>query len=174
MPPTPDAEIAAATAEDIPAIRDLARKIWHACYPGMISARQIDHMLAWMYSEETLRREIEEGGIRYDLLRLAGLPVGYASYGPGEKERELKLHKLYVDPDHQRRGLGGLLLGHVEEFARRGGFLTIMLQVNRRNPYGLPLYRKHGFRIREERRSDIGGGFVMDDYIMEKPLGQAP
>ncbi len=165
-------EIVRAGEGDIPVIAALARKTWQACYPGMISAGQIEYMLDMMYSEEVLRREIAGGDIRYDLLRLAGRAAGYVSYGPGEREGELKLHKLYVDPDLQRRGLGGELLDHVEEYARRAGFRAIALQVNRRNPYGLPFYRKHGFRVRQERRTDIGGGFVMDDYIMEKPVAR--
>jgi len=37
-----EAQIKAATVEDLPAIRDLAAVIWRAYYPGIVSREQID------------------------------------------------------------------------------------------------------------------------------------
>jgi ribosomal protein S18 acetylase RimI-like enzyme len=49
----------------------------------------------------------------------------------------------------------------------------LILQVNKRNEKAIKLYRRAGFAVREEIVVDIGGGFVMDDYVMEKRLVQA-
>ena len=57
-----EAQIKAAGAEHLPAIRDLAAAIWRACYPGIITHQQIDYMLARMYALETLRDEIQSQG----------------------------------------------------------------------------------------------------------------
>jgi diamine N-acetyltransferase len=82
----------------------------------------------------------------------------------------LKLDKLYVHPERQRRGYGGRLLGHVIERARSLGFERVILAVNKRNHNAIAAYRKHGFDIVEAVVKDIGEGFVMDDYIMAKPV----
>jgi hypothetical protein len=35
-------------------------------------------------------------------------------------------------------------------------------------------YRKNGFEVAREIVVDIGGGFVMDDFLMEKTLAPLP
>ena len=160
-------EIVAAGPEDVAEIARLAGVVWRAHYPGIISGEQIEYMLAKMYDLEVLRREMKEG-IAYVRLLEGGELLGFASYGP--EGREMKLYKLYVHPQQQRRGLGTASLGHVERGCRERGFATLMLTVNKRNAQAIAAYRKHGFVIREPVMTDIGGGFVMDDYVMEKKL----
>ena len=82
----------------------------------------------------------------------------------------MKLHKLYLHPNWQRRGLGSHLLKHVEQIARASGFSTLLLSVNKANSQAIAAYQKNGFTIREAVTNDIGNGFVMDDYIMAKQL----
>jgi ribosomal protein S18 acetylase RimI-like enzyme len=62
------------------------------------------------------------------------------------------------------------LLGHVEDIARSGAFKVLFLTVNKTNAKAIAAYRKNGFSVREPVIVDIGGGFVMDDYVMAKPL----
>ena len=42
--------------------------------------------------------------------------------------------------------------------------------MNRFNEKAIGAYRRNGYAIRQELKTDIGGGFVMDDFIMEKRL----
>lgn len=161
--------IQSAGAEHLPEIAALAAVIWHAHYPGIIPPEQIDYMLARMYDVEVMQQEIVSG-IVYDRLLVSGELTGFASYGPNSNSGELKLHKLYVHPDYQRQGLGTLLLNHVEATARQRAFTHLVLAVNKRNRQALTAYLKHGFVIRESVVVDIGGGFVMDDYVMAKAL----
>ena len=65
---------------------------------------------------------------------------------------------------------GGALIEHTCDRARRLGLARVVLAVNKRNASAIAAYRKSGFEIREAVVKDIGGGFVMDDYIMEKRL----
>ncbi len=46
---------------------------------------------------------------------------------------------------------------------------TLWLQVNKRNTDAIGFYRSAGFEVIREAVMDIGGGFVMDDYLMAKP-----
>ena len=161
--------IVSAGPEHLPQIAALADVVWRAHYPGIISHDQIEYMLAHMYDLGVMRQELAQG-ISYDRLLVDEKLVGFASYGPVTSPQEIKLHKLYVHPVWQRRGLGGLLLKHVEQATRERGFRTLILTVNRANQQAIGAYRKNGFAIRDSICAAIGGGFVMDDYIMEKYL----
>jgi diamine N-acetyltransferase len=163
-------QIIPATGEHLSAISELAGVIWRACYPGIITTEQIDYMLARMYSLDVLRDEIRSQGIRYDRLLLDGELAGFASYGPTSEPGVMKLHKLYLLPEMQGRGLGSRLLQHVEREVRVGGARRLILSVNKRNANAIAAYQRNGFRIVESVVTDIGGGFVMDDYIMAKEL----
>jgi ribosomal protein S18 acetylase RimI-like enzyme len=75
-----------------------------------------------------------------------------------------------VHTDLQRRGIGAALLREIEDWARARQVRRLWLQVNRGNTQAIRAYEKYGFRIVESRVFDIGGGFVMDDHVMEKRL----
>ena len=176
-------EIIRATEADLSAISKLAGAIWRACYPGIITREQIDFMLARMYALETMRDEIRSQGIHYDCLFMDGKMVGFASYGPiGEGTPgggvrtarravpAFKLHKLYLLPELHGRGLGSRLLQHCEQQARAAGAHRLILAVNKRNTKAIAAYQRNGFVIAESVVTDIGGGFVMDDFVMAKEL----
>lgn len=166
------ATILAAGEEDVETISRLAGDIWRACYPDILSAEQIEYMLARMYSLETLREEIRSRGIRYELLRIGKNPAGFASYGPTEKESVFKLHKLYLDPKRHGQGLGSVLLRHCEEAAQRLGARSLVLNVNKRNARAIKAYERNGYAVLRAEINDIGGGFVMDDYVMGKEFAR--
>ena len=159
--------------EDLGAIAELAGVIWRACYPGIISQEQIDYMLARMYALDVMRQEICSQGIRYDRMLVEGKLGGFAAYGPAAEPHVVKLHKLYLLPELQGRGLGSVMLRHVERQARAAGARRLILSVNKRNAKGIAAYRRNGFVIAESVVSDIGEGFVMDDYVMAKELAAA-
>ena len=163
------ATVLQAGSEELPAIAALAGIVWRAYYPGIISIAQIDYMLARMYDLDLMRRELAEG-ITYDRLLAGNELVAFASYGATTAAGEMKLHKLYVHPGWQHRGFGSRLLGHVEQVARQRGFTMLVLSVNKANHQAIAAYRKNGFAIRGPVVVDIGGGFVMDDYVMAKRL----
>jgi GNAT superfamily N-acetyltransferase len=160
--------IVRAQEEHLPVISELAGVIWRACYPGIINHEQIDYMLERMYSLDVLRDEIRSQGIRYDLLLVDERAAGFASYGPASKPGVTKLHKLYLLPEMHGRGLGSRLLQHVEREIRTGAGRRLILSVNKRNTKAITAYQRNGFVIAESVVTDIGGGFVMDDYVMAK------
>ena len=161
--------IRAAEVEDLATVRALAQEIWPACYKEIISAAQIEYMLEQMYSLEQLRADAA-AGIAFDLLLEGEVPIGFASYGATGNHGECKLHKLYLLPSHHGRGLGSLLIRHVIDTMKKRGFATLVLNVNKRNAAAIAAYRRNGFVTREEVVIDIGGGFVMDDYVMTLSL----
>jgi ribosomal protein S18 acetylase RimI-like enzyme len=164
------ASIVGASERDLPAVAELAGVIWRKHYPGIISVEQIEYMLARGYSLAALSRFITEEGAGLDLAYLGETLAGFAAYyRPGEPH-ELKLDKLYVHPDFHGRGLGRSLIASAEAAAIAQQRATLILNVNKNNVQAIRAYERMGFSVREAVVVDIGGGFVMDDYVMAKPL----
>ncbi|MCU0868127.1 MAG: GNAT family N-acetyltransferase [Burkholderiales bacterium] len=155
---------------DIHRLARLAREIWLEHYAPILSIEQIDYMLTQRYDPEVIRDQLGKPGIWWDAMILNGTPIGFAASETGEDPGRMKLDKLYVKTSMQGRGLGHRLLTHVENRARALGLHTLWLQVNRHNTTGIAFYERAGFRTEAEAKFDIGGGFVMDDFLMEKPL----
>ncbi|MBX9812844.1 MAG: GNAT family N-acetyltransferase [Burkholderiales bacterium] len=161
--------IAPLVPEDVERVSALAAGIWRTHYPGIISATQIEYMLAQRYDPRVMREELQRDDVWWDKLLAGNEIIGFSSYflsGPCE----MKLDKLYVRQDRQRRGYGGMLVEHACAVARERGCSWLVLAVNRNNANAISAYGKYGFKIRGAVVKDIGGGFVMDDYIMEKRL----
>lgn len=161
-----------ATPADIPTLRELARHIWHEHYPGIISREQIDYMLARMYDADTIRREMDDG-VEWSLVRGDGDAAGFISCEFDADARRVKLHKLYLLPSLHGQGLGRQMLEQVRVWAAQRGACEIRLQVNKGNSRALRAYERAGFQVREAVVADIGGGFVMDDFILVLPLAGA-
>lgn len=160
-------QMARVTADDAAAISALAGVIWRLHYKDIISAAQIEYMLQQRYDPALIREQLARG-VAWDKLLIDGHIVSYASYFAAGGE--MKLDKLYVHPDYQRRGYGGLLIARALGAARSAGCRTLLLAVNKANAKAIAAYLKYGFRIREAIVQEIGGGFVMDDYIMVRDV----
>lgn len=162
-----------ASFDDIPAIAELAHRIWHAHYPSIISVAQIDYMLGQRYHDAALREQIASEGQWLDMALLNGQPAGFAQYlryQPGT----IKLDKLYLDTTLHGQGLGSRLLAHVEARARALGAANLCLAVNKHNEKAIAAYLRNGFSVIDSVQVDIGQGYIMDDYVMSKLLGDAP
>ena len=158
----------AATEADAPLLRDLAERIWRESYAGVVSTEQMAYMIGRMYAEETIRRELAEG-VCWEIVRKGGGAVGYFSitFGVGGVA---KLNKLYLLPEEQGRGFGQRMLVRVFDIALSRGATEMRLQVNKANVRAQRAYERFGFVRIEEAVFDIGGGFVMDDYIMARSV----
>ena len=162
-----------AQPDELPILENLARQIWPATYADIISQEQIDYMLNWMNSCETLQKQRAEGHEFY-ILALDGHDIGFialewAHVAHAVFKRQLKINKLYVLTDFQGKGAGRVLVEKATERALATACEAIFLHVNKANQ-AKNFYLQLGFQVREEAIFDIGNGFVMDDYIMEVQL----
>ena len=106
----------------------------------------------------------------WDLVRRDGEPVGFISCSFGADKGCVKLNKLYLLPALHGQGLGRQMLEHVCTRAERQGAREVRLQVNKQNTRAIRAYGRAGFQVREAVVADIGGGFVMDDYVMTREV----
>ena len=154
------------------AIRQMAEEIWYLCYPGIITQQQIDFMLDWMYAPEKLAKEIADPEIEFGFLIQDDEAIGYASFGPETpgNRQAAQLHKFYLHPRKHGKGLGSAALREVIRLAKKQGYKTLSLRVNRANQAAVRCYEHGGFTIEREISTDIGKGFVMDDFQMSREL----
>lgn len=160
-------EIKYATENDIPLIQELNVKIWPQTYAAILSKAQIDYMLNLMYSKSSLLRQMNEEGCTFILIYENHQPVGFASYGEVEPG-VWKLHKIYILPNQQGKGTGRFVLEHIYKSICTQGARALRLQVNRYNSKAKKFYEKQGFRVIQTADFDIGNGYFMNDFVMEK------
>jgi RimJ/RimL family protein N-acetyltransferase len=154
-----------ADIEDIAVIQALARSIWGEAYSGILSQEQIGYMLQMMYSGKVITEEILSGTV-WDLIIADGRPCGYVSYAVAE-DNSVKLSKIYIGKDFRGRSIAADSLDRVKQYAARNGKDYVYLTVNKNNRPAIRAYEKNGFAITASVVTEIGQGFVMDDYIMK-------
>jgi ribosomal protein S18 acetylase RimI-like enzyme len=157
--------IEASTENHTDIIESLAREIWTEHFIPIIGRPQVDYMLARFQSKQAITEQIASG-VLYFLMEEGRSFIGYIAVQP--RGDELFLSKIYVRSSHRTRGYGRKAVQFVETLARERGLRKIMLTVNRNNTGAIRSYEKFGFKNIGSLVQDIGSGFVMDDYVMEK------
>ncbi len=159
----------AATINDIELINTLAQDIFYTTYRSILSPEQLDYMFSMMYSLESLRDQIEVKGAQYFIARKDGEECGYISI-ISHGEAEYHLDKIYILKPFQGLGLGRDMVEFAINYLcsnhREGERLRLTLNVNRNNR-AVGFYHAIGFTVAESGDFDIGGGYFMNDYIME-------
>ena len=159
-------DIRLVSLKELPILEDLAHRIWPHTYSEIITKEQMEFMLNWMYSTETLEKQQADGHEFY-LIRKENRDIGFLAIE--QIGDELKVNKVYVLPEVQGCGAGKRLMEKAIERAQAKKCTHLFLQVNRANKAKF-FYDKLGFTIRSEEDFDIGNGFYMNDYIMELSL----
>ena len=164
--PLADISLRIAGPDDIPALRELAARIWRQHYPGIITHAQIDYMLERMYAAPVMLDEMQNRDYRYIIVSSQTKPLGFMAYVLEQAEQAVKLSKLYLLPSLHGAGIGRRMLQYVKEDALRMRARSVYLFVNIRNRKAIAAYERFGFRTEADVVTDIGGGFVMDDHCM--------
>lgn len=150
-------------------VAELANEIWHECFVGIISAEQIDYMVEKYQSYHAMKRQIAEQNYRYFAVRDEEEMCGYFAVKP-EDDSRFFLSKLYLRKDKRGRGISSTMLKRVFDEAKDCGKTSVYLTVNKFNAHAIAVYKKTGFVVIDAPSTDIGNGFVMDDYVMEYKL----
>jgi diamine N-acetyltransferase len=161
-------EIKEASVNDIPLIQELNLQVWPQTYADILTKEQISYMLDMMYSISSLKKQMTEDGCRFVIIFNDGRPVGFASFGK-EETTAWKLHKIYILPDQQGKGTGKFLLNYIIDEIKKEEGSSLLLQVNRYNK-AKEFYERLGFSVIKIADFDIGNGYFMNDYVMEKKL----
>ena len=149
-------------------ISTIAEETWPITYGEILSSSQLEYMFEMIYSINSLLEQATNKNLQFILAKEGKDYLGFASYEIDiHQASKTKIHKIYILPETQGKGIGKKLIDYIAVEAQRQKNVALFLNVNKYNN-ALHFYLKQGFfKIREEV-IDIGNGYVMDDYVMEK------
>ncbi|HOJ10203.1 MAG TPA: GNAT family N-acetyltransferase [Clostridiales bacterium] len=154
---------------EIEKVEELANKIWNEHYVPIIGKEQVDYMLAKFQSSQAIKDQIEVG-CRYFITTFNGEYAGYFAILPDKSNCKMFLSKLYVDRSFREKGIAARVVSYIEDICKESGLEMIWLTVNKYNMNSIAAYEKMGFVKEAPIVQDIGNGYFMDDYRMEKKL----
>ena len=155
-------------AVNIDKLVTLSSLIWHEYWKDYLSDAQIDYMVEKYQSQEAIEKQIQNENYTYYYIYFNRQMVGY--FGFANKEDYLFLSKFYLTKEVRHHGIGTKTFTFIKECARIQKYNKILLTVNKSNQKSINAYKKWGFEIIKSVKTDIGNGFVMDDYVMEYKL----
>lgn len=158
-----------ADLDDINTIGFLAQQIWPVTYGEILSSVQLDYMLKLFYNPASLRKQMTEDKHQFVMVEEEDEAIGFASWSPTGEPGVFKLHKLYVLPGRQGKGMGRAILNFIIDDVREQGGSLLRLNVNRYNK-ARQFYEKMGFAVVREEDVPIGNNYFMNDYVMEAPV----
>ncbi len=156
----------AETDEQIRQIARLAEEIWNQHFVPIIGQAQVDYMVEKFQSYPALCEQIREEGYEYYQIRVDDVLVGYTGVHPEPDTKRLFLSKLYVHQDFRGSHIATRALQFLIQLCKDRGLTEIYLTCNKHNTNTLQIYEHLGFTYTRNLVTDIGGGFVMDDYEM--------
>ena len=152
--------------DEVGLITDLAHRIWPDTFKEILSPDQISYMLNWMYNPNKLAEQIESGHLFF-VVEDDSEALGFMGIEPAFPSADcLRIHKIYVLPNQQGKGLGKRLIDHAVRIADDLKLSKLHLNVNRFNK-AVDFYQHVGFIITGKEDIDIGSGYLMEDYVME-------
>ncbi len=170
-------------------LAELAEEIWNGYWPAIIGQAQTDYMVEHFQSLPAIRKGMADQGYRYwliadtdastdgvpanHLIDLGEGPVCVMGYTGGYAEADTNrffISKIYLLPEARGHGYCSKTIAHYEQLCSDEGLGAMYLTVNKHNELGIRAYLGKGFETIDAVESDIGNGFIMDDYIMQKTL----
>ncbi len=158
---------AVSTANEMEITESLAKEIWAEYYTPLIGKDQVDYMLERFQSKQAIAEQIK-AGVLYFIIQEDHEIAGYVAVQP--RGHELFLSKIYLKSPKRGRGYGKKAVQFAESLAKARNMSKIVLTVNKNNVNSIRAYEKMGFKNVGPVVQDIGNGFVMDDYKMEKAI----
>jgi len=153
------------TPKQVEVVVQLAHIIWTEHYTPIIGKDQVAYMLSTYHSFHTITNDIANTSIHYYLILNDSKPIGYV--GIRLENKNLFLSKIYILLEARGHGFGQQAVTFIKELAIAKRLEKLTLTVNINNSETIAAYKKMGFEITGDICSDIGEGYVMDDYKME-------
>ena len=139
--------VAVETDEDQEKLAKLADEIWHEYWPAIIGDAQNEY---WFVVDE------------------AGKTVGYTGGCEESETSRYFISKIYLLAEERGKHYASQIIGFYTDLCRSRDLHSMYLTVNKQNDLGIRAYYGKGFVTIESVKNDIGNGFAMDDYVMEK------
>jgi len=162
-------EIIPAHSQDLIQVQSIAHRTWPHTFGKILTPEQIEYMLNWMYDLDNLEKQLNAGH-QFFLAENEGEKLGFIGIEVNYEPEKLKIHKIYILPTAQGKGVGKKLFSKIKEIAKANGQKTLTLNVNKENQPAIDFYLNSGFEEIKREVIDIGNGYVMDDIVFDLKL----
>lgn len=156
-------------------LAEMARTIWNEYWPAIIGQAQVDYMVENFQSLRAIRGDMAEHAYEYWFLEAeedgGSRIVGYTGGHEEPETNRYFISKIYLFAEERGRGFASKTIRFYEDLCRERGLKAMYLTVNKHNELGARAYKGKGFETIDAVETDIGNGFIMDDFIMEKQVG---
>lgn len=160
--------ITAATINDIKQIQNIVNITWPITYGEILSKEQLDYMLGLFYSTEALNEQYNKKIQLFYMIDEDETNIGFIGIEHNYNGQAVtKIHKIYLLPETQGKGIGKKVIDEIGKLALQNNSTALSLNVNRFNS-ALGFYKKIGFEVIDEVNIEIGNGYLMEDFVMEK------
>lgn len=155
--------------DELKHVQSIAYRTWPDTFGKILSTAQIEYMLNWMYSLETLEKQLKDGHVFF-LAEEGGEKLGFTGLELNSQPGKTKIHKIYILPSAQGKGIGKALFQKIKQLAKENHQTNLTLNVNKYNQSAIDFYLHSGFEEIRREVIDIGNGYVMDDIVYELKL----
>lgn len=156
--------VLAVTDTQLAAIAELAGVIWYEHFTPIIGKAQVDYMVDKFQSFSALKQQIADG---YEYFQIYNDNIFSGYIGVHEGNGELFLSKLYLAKESRGQRLATKAFEFLKNLCRERGLTKIWLTCNKYNTHTLDVYHHLGLTTTRSQITDIGEGYIMDDYILE-------
>lgn len=154
--------------EAVSELSKLASSILREYYDPLLGTEQNTYMINKFQSVPGILAHMARGAV-YVVVQVENETIGFYAYEIHEDA--LYLSKFYFTHKSRSRGYARPVIQELDRIARQYHLPVCRLNVNKYNP-SIRAYERLGFSIVKSEVNDIGQGYVMDDYVMERVIPQ--
>lgn len=151
--------------EDTEKIQEIAMETWIDAYSEIIPEKTIRKVVSDWYKIEDLNQQVNDKIFYISKNEEEITGFIHASVRNGKAH----LHRLYILPEHQGKGLGSKLYEKAEKQIKGQKASKIQLEVLSQNKKGLKFYKKFGFEEKEQKEVKLKGK-PLKEKVLTKEL----
>ena len=172
-------EIKRAGTEDAQLLSDLSNITFIETYRDGAPDKELLAFMEECYSEEVIRKELQDPDDYYYIAYADGFPAGYMrltedepNYPLQKKYRAIHLKRIYVLKEYHSKKIGAALMSFALQFAKEKNYDLVWLGVWEHNPKAMSFYKKWGFIDIDHPHEFYVGNTVHTDYWMIKFINE--
>ncbi|POS83405.1 hypothetical protein EPUL_004173 [Erysiphe pulchra] len=170
-----------AETKDVESICSMLRNTFTHTFGHTVPDEDLEHFLQEAYNTQAINAELMDPATTSlvaedpcqpgNIIGFAQLLRGSSDKEPCMKDTEkaVEMHRMYVDTNFHKKGIGSRFMKELERIAKDEGFLVMWLGVDEYHPYAKDVYRRWGYE-RVGRHPFKMGNCIQYDWVVRKQL----
>ena len=161
------------TDEQTRELASMANAIWNEYWPAIIGQDQTSYMIERFLSHDAIAHDMTENDYEYwfvvaDKDEPTERIVGFTGGHNEPETNRFFISKIYLFAQERGKHFASDVIAFYNDLCLQRGLSAMSLTVNKDTELGVRAYQGKGFETIDAVETDIGHGFIMDDFIMER------